>query len=187
MLKNRLEAFSDWVIAIAITIMILEIKVPNWETFVSLLSLYHSFFSYLLSFIFISIYWNTHHHLFNFVDKINWKVLLANNFFLFCITIVSFSTWWLAESEFSRDSIIFYGITIIFCWISYNILTNTLLKIKENTFLRKSIWYDLKGKISTFLLILGTILAYLNIYITISIFLFVILLRFIPDERLEKY
>lgn len=186
MQKNRLEAFSDGVIAIALTIMVLEIKVPEWATFIALMNNTHEFISYIFSFIFISIYWNTHHHLFHSVEKINGKVLWANNFFLFCITLVSFSTGWLAKTEFSRDSIILYGVTIILCWLAYSILTRTLVAIKENSLLRKAVWNDTKSKISLGLLVLWTISWYLSPYMALWLFSIVILLWIIPDPRIEK-
>lgn len=185
MLKNRLEAFSDAVIAIALTILVLEIKVPEWETFSVLAWMSHQFISYIFSFIFIIIYWNTHHHLLHSVGKINGKALWANNLFLFFITLVSFSTGWMAETEFARDTVILYGINIILCGLSYNILSKTLASIDENSQLRKAIWIDMKGKISTFILIIGTFLSYIHPYISLGVFFMIILLWIIPDRRLE--
>lgn len=185
MTKNRLEAFTDAIIAIAMTLIVLEIKVPIWEHFSSIIWISKSLIAYIISFIFISIYWNTHHHLFQLVQEINGKVLRANNFFLFCITLISFSTWRIAESNFAKDPITIYWLTIILCWLSYNILTHTLISIKNNSLLKEYIWKDIKGKVSTFILILWTLYSLENSYIAILLFSIVIILRFIPDSRLE--
>jgi len=186
MWKNRLEAFSDGVIAIAITIMVLEIKVPKWDTFMALMGSSHQIIAYIFSFFFIAIYWNTHHHLFHSVEKINGKVLWANNLFLFLITIVSFATGWLAESWFSRDAVIFYGIIITLCGFSYNMLTKTLTSIQENSVLRKAVGKDIKSKISALFLIIGTIMSSISPYVALGIYAVVIGIWIIPDSRLEK-
>ncbi len=184
--KNRLEAFSDGVIAIAITIMVLEVKVPKWDTFMALTETTHQIIAYIFSFLFIAIYWNTHHHIFQSVEKINGKVLWANNLFLFLITIVSFATGWLAESWFSRDAVMFYGIIITLCGFSYNILTRTLASIQENSLLRKAMGRDIKSKVSALLLMIWTAMSYLDSYTALTIYVIVIGIWIVPDTRVEE-
>lgn len=130
--KNRLEAYTDAVIAIVITIMVLEFKVPTGQDRKALAELMHLFLSYLLSFVFISIYWNNHHHLMQAVTKINGKVLRANNVLLLLLSLIPFATSWMGESHFASVPVMLYGIILLGCAIFYTILVRTLLGANGN-------------------------------------------------------
>ena len=147
--KSRLEAFSDGVIAIIITIMVLEMKVPEGHEFSTLIPLIPVFFSYLLSFVFIGIYWNNHHHLFQAVHHVDGRVLWANMHLLFWLSLVPFSTGWMGENHFAALPVAFYGLVLLGSAIAYTIIVRTLLSIHEcNTPLVRAIGSDIKGKIS---------------------------------------
>ena len=187
MTKNRLEAFSDGVLAIIITIMVLEIKVPHGDSFHDLIKLYPKFLSYLLSFIYIAIYWNNHHHLLHTVTKINAGILWSNMLLLFSLSLIPFSSAWLGENNFACHPMIFYGITLLFAAISYWILSQQIIKVDpENSILKKAIGNDFKGKISIVLYIIGIISSFYINWLAPLCYSFVALFWLIPDKRIEK-
>ena len=185
--KNRLEAFSDGVLAIIVTIMVLELKAPHGAEWDNLLELVPKFISYLFSFIMVWIYWNNHHHLFQTVQKVNGKVLLANGFLLFCLSLQPFVTAWMGENHFARNPVILMTGVLLLSAIAYTILTFTLIKLHgSDSVLRKAIESDKKGKISTLAYVVAIPLAYIHPLISCGIFGFVAIMWLIPDTRIEK-
>ena len=185
--KNRLEAFSDGVLAIIVTIMVLEMKAPHGAEWDNLAELVPKFISYLFSFIMVWIYWNNHHHLFQTVQKVNGKVLLANGFLLFCLSLQPFVTAWMGENHFARNPVILMTGVLLLSAIAYTILTFTLIKLHgSDSVLRKAIESDNKGKISTLAYVIAIPLAYIHPLISCGIFGFVAIMWLIPDTRIEK-
>jgi uncharacterized membrane protein len=187
--KNRLEAFSDGVLAIIVTIMVLEMKAPHGSEWQNLSALAPKFLSYLFSFTMVLIYWNNHHHLFQSVQKVNGKVLLANGFLLFCLSLLPFVTAWMGENHFSRNPVILMAVVFLLSGIAYTILTFTLIKLNGNdSVLGKVIASDSdkKGKISTLAYAIAIPLAYVNPLISCGIFVLVAIMWLIPDKRIEK-
>lgn len=184
--KQRLEAFSDGVIAIILTIMVLELKVPDGDTFQNLLSVTPVFISYVLSFIYVAIYWNNHHHMFKAVDKINGKILWANSHLLFWLSLIPFSTGWMGEHAMSEAPVVIYGVNLLFCALAYTILSRQLLAIHgTRSTLRAAIGKDRKGYISLALYLTGLALTFwwpVGAYI---IYACVAGIWLLPDRRIE--
>ena len=185
--KGRLEAFSDGVLAIIITIMVLELKVPHGSGLKDLETLLPVFLSYVLSFINIGIYWNNHHHMLHSVHKVSGKVLWANLHLLFWLSLIPFTTAWMGENHFETLPVILYGFDLLMAGIAYFILTKCLVHAhgKDST-LALAIEKDRKGIISILLYITGIGLSCLNPWIGFSIYVFVAGMWFIPDRRIEK-
>jgi len=189
MSKNRLEAFSDGVLAIIVTIMVLELKAPHSVEWQNLKELVPKFLSYLFSFIMVWIYWNNHHHLFQTVKSVNGKVLLANGLLLFFLSLQPFATAWMGENYFARNPVIFMAFVLLLSAIAYTILTFTLIKLHgKDSVLGLAIGgdSDKKGKISMAAYIVAIPLAYVHSYISCGIFVFVAIMWLIPDKRIEK-
>jgi uncharacterized membrane protein len=186
--KGRLEAFSDGVLAIIITIMVLEMKVPHGNSLDDLKPLLPVFLSYVLSFIYIGIYWNNHHHLMHIVHKVNGAVLWSNIHLLFWLSLVPFATAWMGENYFSIWPVILYGFILMMAGVAYYILAHCLTSIHgKDSVLAKAIGKDKKGIISVTLYIAGIIAsAFLNPWIGFSIYVIVAAIWFIPDRRIEK-
>ena len=186
--KGRLEAFSDGVLAIIITIMVLEIKVPHGDNPEDLKPLLPIFMSYVLSFIYIGIYWNNHHHLMQVVHKVNGAVLWSNIHLLFWLSLVPFATAWMGENRFSKWPVILYGFILLMAGVAYYILAHCLTGIHgKDSVLAKAIGKDKKGIISVVLYIAGIIAsAFINPWIGFSIYVIVAAIWFIPDRRIEK-
>src|SRR4051812_49350131 len=158
--KGRLEAFTDAVIAIILTIMVLDLRVgePSWS---GLWSERGHFLSYALSFVFLAIYWNNHHHMFQSVEKVDGSVLWANMHLLFCLSLTPFVTSWLGDGHLTTFAVACYGIDLFLSGIAYYILVRTLLRANgENSRFAKAIGNDLKGKISPILYVIGITLAF---------------------------
>ena len=186
--KGRLEAFSDGVLAIIITIMVLEIKVPHGDMLEDLKPLLPIFMSYVLSFIYIGIYWNNHHHLMQVVHKVSGAVLWSNIHLLFWLSLVPFATAWMGENHFSKWPVILYGFILMMAGVAYYILAHSLTAIhgKDST-LAKAIGKDKKGIISVILYITGIGCSlFINPWIGFSIYVTVAAIWFIPDRRIEK-
>ena len=185
--EGRLEAFSDGVVAIIITIMVLEMKVPHGETLQDLAPLIPIFFSYVLSFIYIGIYWNNHHHLMQIVHKVSGAVLWSNIHLLFWLSLVPFATAWMGENHFSKWPVILYGFVLLMAALAYYILAHCLITVhgKDST-LAQAIGKDKKGIISISLYLTGIGLAFINSSIGFSIYVVVAIIWFIPDRRIEK-
>lgn len=185
--KNRLEAFSDGVIAIIITIMVLELKVPHGDSFADLTPLLPVFLSYILSFIYIGIYWNNHHHLLQVVKHVNGPILLANMHLLFWLSLVPFVTAWSGENHFSQVPMFFYGAVLLMSAVAYFVLTKVLLFAhgKESD-LSRALGSDFKGKISVVLYASAIGLTFVSAHIALAIYVLVAVIWFIPDKRMEK-
>jgi uncharacterized membrane protein len=187
MSKGRVEAFSDGVFAILITIMVLELRPPEGSSFDALKPLMPKFISYVLSFDYIGIYWNNHHHLFHAVNHVNGKILWYNTLLLFCISLVSFATAWMGENHFVAAPVALYGIVLLMCGISYWLLVKALLRHHgKDSLLATSIGNDSKGKISIIIYILGVLISFYNSRISMGLYTVVALIWFIPDTRIEK-
>lgn len=188
MKKGRIEAFSDGVIAIIITIMVLELKVPqDAREFKDLFELKHVFLSYVLSFIYVGIYWNNHHHLFMAVDKINGSVLWANMHLLFWLSMVPFATAWMGENHFAPAPVALYGFVLLMNGIAYFILTVSLLKHhgQEST-LAKALGNDFKGKLSVVCYLIAIMSSFFQEWIAGGLYLGVALMWLTPDKRIEN-
>ncbi len=187
MSKGRLEAFSDGVLAIIITIMVLELKVPDGTDLSALQPLIPVFASYTLSFVFIGIYWNNHHHLFQAVHKINGNVLWANMHLLFWISLIPFTTSWMGENEFLAWPVAFYGISLWMSGLAYFILVRTLLAIHpEDSPLAIAIGSDTKGYVSLALYTTAIPLSFVSARFASLLYVAVAIIWFIPDRRIEK-
>ncbi|HEV7668742.1 MAG TPA: TMEM175 family protein [Thermoanaerobaculia bacterium] len=185
--KGRLEAFSDGVIAIIITIMVLELKVPHGTDFAALAKLSPVFLSYVLSFIYVGIYWNNHHHLFQAVHKINGRILWANLHLLFWLSLTPFVTGWMGENHFAPLPVALYGVNLFMAAISYTILVRALLAHHgQDSTLAKAIGKDFKGYLSLALYFFAIPLSFVNSWIGVSLYALVAIIWFIPDRRIEK-
>lgn len=185
--KGRLEAFSDGVLAIIITIMVLEMKVPHGNNPDALKPLLPVFISYILSFIYLGIYWNNHHHLMHIVHKVSGNVLWANIHLLFWLSLVPFATAWMGENNFSTWPVILYGVILLMAAIAYYILAHCLTNVhgKESA-LAQALGKDRKGIISIILYLIGLALTFFNSWLGFSVYVIVATIWFIPDRRIEK-
>ncbi|SOE23426.1 Uncharacterized membrane protein [Spirosomataceae bacterium TFI 002] len=187
MKTNRLEAFSDGVLAIIITIMVLELKVPEETDFHSLISILPIFLSYLMSFIYIGIYWNNHHHLFQITELVNGKILWANLHLLFWLSLIPFATAWIGENYEASAPVTLYGVILLMSAIAYYILQNVIVKNHNEDFtLRKAIGKDLKGKLSVVIYSIGIVASFYSTWLAILCYVAVAIIWFIPDKRIEK-
>ncbi|TFW27320.1 TMEM175 family protein [Massilia horti] len=185
--KNRLEAFSDGVIAILITILVLELKVPRGSDLAALAPLWPVFLSYVLSFVYIGIYWNNHHHLLHAVHGISGVVLWANLHLLFWLSLIPFVTGWMGENHFATDPVAAYGIILFMTAVAYNILEICLTAgLQENRKLAEAIGSDRKGKLSLVLYLVGIGLAFLLPWLGFATYVAVAIMWFIPDRRIEN-
>lgn len=185
--KGRLEAFSDGVFAIIITIMVLELNPPEGTSFEALKPVLPKFISYVLSFIYIAIYWNNHHHLFQAVKHVNGKVLWCNILLLFCLSLVPFVTAWMGENHFSASPVALYGIVLLMASLSYPVLLHSLIKLHgKDSLLGTSIGNDIKGKTSIALYSIGILISFFNSWISFALYCLVAIIWFIPDSRIEK-
>jgi len=185
--KNRLEAFSDGVLAIVITIMVLEIKVPQGEELADLEPLIPVFLSYVLSFIYIGIYWNNHHHMIHTVQKVTGKILWANLHLLFWLSLIPFVTGWMGSNHFNPIPMALYGVVLLMCAIAYFILQHAIIHHHgKNDVLAQAIGKDWKGKVSTLLYALAVLSCWWYHWIAAAIYILVAVMWFIPDKRIEK-
>lgn len=185
--KNRLEAFSDGVLAIIITIMVLEFKVPDDTTFESVIKLSHKFLSYILSFIYVGIYWNNHHHLIHSLKNVNGKILWANLHLLFWLSLIPFTTAWIGEHHFAPFPMMLYGIVLLMNALAYFILQKLILiDHGKDSVLAKAIGKDYKGKLSVVLYIIAVITTKYSVEISGAIYILVALIWLIPDKRIES-
>jgi uncharacterized membrane protein len=185
--KSRIEAFSDGVIAIIITIMVLEMKVPHGSDLTALRPLLPVFFSYVLSFIYVGIYWNNHHHLFQAVKHVNGAVLWANLHLLFWLSLFPFVSGLLGENHLTTLAVVLYGSVLILTAVAYFILSRVLLAgHAADSALVKAIGSDFKGKISLVLYAAGIALAFVNVWLSIALYVLVAMMWLVPDRRIEK-
>lgn len=187
MTRNRLEAFSDGVIAIIITIMVLELRVPLGDSLTALRPVAPVFLSYVLSFIILGIYWNNHHHLFQVVEHVDGRVLWANLHLLFWLSLTPFVTAWMGENHFAALPTALYGVVLLFAGIAYFILTRVLLLIHDaDSKLAIALGADFKGKISIVIFVLAIPLAFVRPWIACSLYVLVVVAWLAPDRRIER-
>jgi uncharacterized membrane protein len=187
MTTARLEAFSDAVIAILITIMVLELRVPEGADLDALGHVAPVFLVYVLSFVYLAIYWNNHHHLMVLTDRINGKILWANVHLLFWLSLVPFTTGWMGENDFAKLPTTVYGIVLLLAAIAYFILQTAIISAQgPQSKLANALGRDLKGKVSPVLYIAGISSAYLNRWIALGFYVVVALMWLIPDRRIES-
>ena len=184
---NRLEAFSDGVLAIIITIMVLELKVPHEATFDALAPLMPVFLCYLLSFIYIGIYWNNHHHMFHLCQEVNGSVLWANLHLLFWLSLFPFVTGWMGENHFAPGPTMAYGAVLLAAGVAYYLLQQTIIRAQgDGSPLRQAIGRDWAGKLSPVLYIVGIGLTPIRTWLGQLAFLSVALIWLVPDRRIER-
>jgi len=184
---NRLEAFSDGVIAIIITIMVLELRVPLGASFSALRPLAPVFLSYVLSFVFIGIYWSNHHHLLQVVEHVNGRVLWANLHLLFWLSLTPFVTAWMGENHFAESPVALYGVVLLCSAIAYFILTRALLSIHtRDSLLAIALGADFKGKISVVIYAVAIPLAFFRWWLAYGLYVFVAVMWLVPDRRIER-
>jgi len=185
--KGRLEAFSDGVIAIIITIMVLELKVPHSESLDALLPLWPVFLSYTLSFVYLGIYWNNHHHMLHATRQISGNVLWANLHLLFWLSLVPFVTGWMGENEFAPVPTAIYGVVLLMAALAYWILLQTILRAEgPDSLLRTAVGSDWKGKLSPILYVVAIPAAFVHEAIAGALYGAVALIWLIPDRRIER-
>lgn len=187
MTTSRLEAFSDGVLAIIITIMVLEIKIPEGNSFEALKPTLPIFLTYLGSFIYVGIYWNNHHHLFQITTKVNGKILWANLNLLFWLSLFPFVTGWMGNNHFEKEPVAVYGLVLLFAGIAFKILIICVIKNEgKDSVFAKAYKKDFKGTASIILYIFAVGLSFWFPIISVVIYLLVAITWFIPDTRVEK-
>ena len=185
--KNRLEAFSDGVLAIIITIMVLELKVPHGVDLESLHPLFPVFLSYVLSYAYIGIYWNNHHHMLHTTHKVTGGILWANLHLLFWLSIFPFATGWMGQNHFARLPSALYGLVLFMAAIAYWVLQMVIIRSQgQDSLLRKAVGGDWKGKLSPILYLLGILATSWSPALAQAIYVFVALLWLVPDRRIER-
>jgi len=185
--KNRLEAFSDGVLAIILTIMVLELKVPHGDSFAALAELLPVFVSYALSFIYIAIYWNNHHHMLHAVKQVNGSILWANTHLLFWLSLVPFATAWMGENHFAARPVALYGVVLIMAANAYFLLSRCLIHYHgKDSLLGAALGDDFKGKVSIALYASAIALSFANRWLGFTLYWVVALIWLIPDRRIER-
>jgi uncharacterized membrane protein len=185
--KGRLEAFSDGVIAVLITILVLDFKIPQGSDWAALAEEGPLFLTYVLSFVFIGIYWNNHHHLLHATTRINGKILWANNHLLFWLSLVSFATAWMGPSRFAAAPTALYGVVLFFCGVAYMILVRLIIADQgPGSPLAAAVGRDVKGKLSPVLYLLAIGAAFVRPWISEVIYSAVALMWLVPDRRIES-
>jgi uncharacterized membrane protein len=186
MRRDRLTAFSDGVIAIIITIMVLDLKVPQGTDLRALTSQAPIFLSYVLSFIYIAIYWNNHHHLLHTVARVSGPILWANNNLLFWLSLVPFTTGWMGENHFARLPTAIYGLSLLMPGIAWALLQRAIIrKHGATSVLAIALGSDVKGKLTPFLYVTAIALAFVSPWISIATYILVAAIWLIPDQRIE--
>lgn len=188
MTKGRMEAFSDGVLAIIITIMVLELKVPHGTALTDLCPLIPVALSYLLSFVFIGIYWNNHHHLLQAVHRVDGRILWANLHLLFWLSLIPFATAWMGENSFAAAPVALYGTLLLLCAVAYYILTRTLIASHgSDSVLATALGNDFKGRISLVIYAAAIAVAFFVPYAACALFVVVAVLWLVPDRRIERH
>ena len=185
--KNRLEAFSDGVLAIIITIMVLELKVPHGETLDALLPLVPVFLSYVLSFVYIGIYWNNHHHMLHAATRVSGPMLWANLHLLFWLSLFPFATGWMGENHFAAMPSALYGLVLLMAAIAYWLLEQAIIASEgPASVLKRAVGRDWKGKLSPVLYAVAIAATFWVPWVAQSIYVFVAILWLVPDPRIER-
>jgi uncharacterized membrane protein len=185
--RDRLTAFTDGVLAVIITIMVLEMKAPHSADLASLMALWPVFLSYLLSFIYIAIYWNNHHHFFHLVKTVDGAILWANMHLLFWLSIIPFTTAWMGENQFAPLPTALYGGSLLASALAWYVMQAVIIRKQgPDSALRLAIGRDLKGKVSPFIYLAGIALAFVNTAASDLLYLGVALMWLVPDRRVER-
>jgi uncharacterized membrane protein len=185
--KNRLEAFSDGVLAIIITIMVLELRVPHDASLAALQPLWGVFLSYVLSFLYLGIYWNNHHHMLHTTDKVTGGILWANLHLLFWLSLVPFVTGWMGENHFAPAPTAAYGVILLMAAMAYWTLQRLIIRSQgANSLLRRAVGHDWKGKLSPAVYVVGILAALVAPYVGALIYWFVAVWWLVPDKRIER-
>ncbi len=185
--KGRLEAFSDGVIAIIITIMVLEMKVPRGETVAALRPLLPVFLSYVLSFLYVGIYWNNHHHMLHALRRVTGAILWANLHLLFWLSLFPFVTGWMGENHFASAPSAVYGLVLLMAAIAYFVLQQTIIAAEgPASLLKKAIGHDWKGKVSPLLYVAGIVTSIYRPAMAQALYVLVALIWLVPDRRIER-
>jgi uncharacterized membrane protein len=185
--KGRLEAFSDGVIAIIITIMVLEMKIPHEGRVQDLAPLIPTFLSYVLSFVYVGIYWNNHHHLLHACSAVTGTILWANLHLLFWLSLFPFATGWMGENHFTTAPTVLYGIVLLMAAIAYLLLQQLIIRAEgQESFLKRAVGRDWKGKVSPILYLIAIITALRSPQIADALFVAAALIWLVPDRRIEK-
>jgi uncharacterized membrane protein len=187
MSKGRMEAFSDGVLAIIITIMVLELKVPHEADLSALLPLAPVFLSYVLSFVFLGIYWNSHHHLLQAIKHVDGRVLWANLHLLFWLSLIPFVTGWMGENQFAAWPVALYGAVLLLAGVAYVILTRTLISLHgRDSVLATAVGRDFKAKVSVVFYLVAIPIAFVNSWLAGGLYVLVAMMWLVPDRRIEK-
>jgi uncharacterized membrane protein len=185
--KGRLEAFSDGVLAIIITVMLLEIKIPHEDDIHSLKPLLPVFLSYILSFVYVGIYWNNHHHMMFTAKHVNGRILWANTHLLFWLSLVPFASGWMGENHFTKWPVIIYGIILMMAGVAYYILSQALIRLHgKSSTLALAVGEDKKGILSVVIYIIAIAFAFIDSRISLILYAVVAAMWLIPDRRIEK-
>jgi len=185
--KGRLEAFSDGVLAIIITIMVLELRVPHGADLAALRPLVPVLLSYVLSFVYVGIYWNNHHHMLAATHKVNGRILWANLHLLFWLSLVPFATGWMGENHFAALPVAVYGVVLIMAALAYTFLARSLVAYHgQDSALARALGKDYKGTTSLILYAAAIPLAFVDPRISMTLYVLVALIWFVPDRRIEK-
>jgi uncharacterized membrane protein len=185
--KGRMEAFSDGVIAIIITIMVLELRVPHQSNLAALAPLVPILLSYLLSFIFLGIYWSNHHHMLHAVEHVNGGVLWANLHLLFWLSLVPFVTAWMGENYFAPAPVALYGVALLFASIAYFILSRALISLHgRDSVLATAVGRDFKGLTSTLIYLVAIPLALVRWWLACTLYVLMAIIWLVPDRRIER-
>lgn len=186
--KGRLEAFSDGVIAIIITIMVLELKVPHGHDLAALKPLVPVFLSYVLSFVFVGIYWNNHHHMLHATQHVGGAVLWANLHLLFWLSLIPVTTGWMGEGHFAVWPVVLYGADLFMCGLAYYILSILLVRRHgSESVLAAALGRDFKGRISLVIYAAAIALAFVNPWIAVALYVVVAIMWLVPDKRIERH
>jgi uncharacterized membrane protein len=187
MTKGRMEAFSDGVVAIIITIMVLELKVPHEPTLEALRPVVPPLLTYALSFIYVGIYWNNHHHMLHAATRVSGGILWANLHLLFWLSLIPFTTGWMGENHFQPVPTASYGLVLLLASIAYFILARTILAVEgPGSPLAKAIGNDRKGRVSTAIYVVAVPLAFVRPWMAISLYVLVGMIWLVPDRRIER-
>jgi uncharacterized membrane protein len=188
MKSERLQAFTDGVVAVIITIMVLEMHPPHDVTFQALLALWPVFMSYVLSYIYVGIYWNNHHHFAHLIHEVTGGILWANLGLLFCLSLVPFTTAWAGEHNFAPLPTALYGVSLLASAIAWNVLQITIVHAQGKTsMMKQALGADWKGKFSPLLYLSGIVLAFVAPAVSYFMYALVAALWIIPDRRIERF
>ena len=185
--KGRLEAFSDGVIAVIITVIVLEFKVPQGSDLASLGELVPAFIAYVLSFVYVAIYWTNHHHMLHTVERVNGAILWANLHLLFWLSLVPFATGWMSEHRFATIPTLVYGVILLMAAIAYTVLQGCVIRLHgRKSLLAEAVGQDAKGKASIAFYLAAIAIAWWNAWVSVGLYAVVALIWLVPDRRIER-